>query len=306
MSVYSLIANYLRSYGIPGLITIGILLNTMSFLVLKRIKSSSTAQYMSFLGLVDTGVLLAGAFSIWLHYINLDSLPLISWLGCKLTMFLFYTLADYSVLIIVIMTAERFYGVWKPVHANKWTKKRFILIISFMFCCLLNSHFIFTHSIVEYPDSSSIHESSSSSSSSSLYLHSNKSLLNLNETLSMNTSACEFVVWKEFYEKYWIFIDATIYSFIPFVAITFFNILIIRFLNRAEKINTNLMRIRYQSNILSKPTKPTILFTNSPQNCKLHITSKYMNVSVHCVSFQYNIILNQLKSIKTLYNFVIL
>jgi len=236
MSVYSLIANYLRSYGIPGLITIGILLNTMSFLVLKRIKSSSTAQYMSFLGLVDTGVLLAGAFSIWLHYINLDSLPLISWLGCKLTMFLFYTLADYSVLIIVIMTAERFYGVWKPVHANKWTKKRFILIISFMFCCLLNSHFIFTHSIVEYPDSSSIHESSSSSSS--LYLHSNKSLLNLNETLSMNTSACEFVVWKEFYEKYWIFIDATIYSFIPFVAITFFNILIIRFLNRAEKINT--------------------------------------------------------------------
>ena len=242
MSAYSTIASHLRSYGIPGLITIGIILNTMSFLVLKRIKSSSTAQYMSFLGLVDTGVLLAGAFSIWLHYINLDSLPFISWLGCKLTMFLFYTLADYSVLIIVIMTAERFYGVWKPVHANKWTRKRFILIISFLFCCLLNSHFIFTHSIVEYPDS--IDESSASSSS--FITHSNKTI-NVNESITMNTSACEFVVWKEFYEKYWIFIDATIYSFIPFVAITLFNILIIRFLNRAEKINKQLTRANYNN-----------------------------------------------------------
>lgn len=224
MSIYSTISYNLRSYGIPALITIGIILNTMSFLVLKRIKSSSTAQYMSFLGLVDTGVLLSGAFSIWLHYINLDGLPFISWLGCKLTMFIFYTLADYSVLIIVIMTAERFYGVWKPVHANKWTKKRFSLITSFLFCCFVNSHFIFTHSIVEYPDSN------------------NELVKNLsdNETISMNTSSCEFIMWKEFYEKYWIFIDATIYSFIPFVAITLFNILIIRFLNKAEKVNRQL------------------------------------------------------------------
>ncbi len=224
MAIYATLANYLRSYGIPVLISIGIVSNTMSFLVLKRMKASSTAYFMSFLGLVDTCVLLTGAFSIWLHYTNLESSPFISLLGCKLTMFVFYTFADFSVLIIVIMTAERFYGVWKPVHKNEFTNKRLILITSFLFCFLLNSHLIFTHSNVEYTESSE-----------SIYN------FTVNQSFTFNIAICEFVVWKEFYEKYWIFIDATIYSFIPFVAITVLNVLLIRLLNRAEKMNKQLI-----------------------------------------------------------------
>ena len=249
MWAYSTIANVLRSYGIPGLITIGIISNTISYLVLKRIKSSSTAYFMSLLGLVDTGVLLTGAFSIWLNHINLEPLPLISWLGCKLTMFLFYTLADYSVLIIVIMTAERFYGIWKPVHKNFLTKKCLTMIVSFLFCCLINSHLVFTHSII-----------SDSITNVSVYN------LTANVSFNMNTVACEFVVWKEFYEKYWIFIDATIYSFIPFAAITVFNILIISLLNRAEKINKQLTKSN-QHRFISK-RKKEFLQNHDSQNIR--------------------------------------
>ena len=240
MLLYSTITGYLRSFGIPVLITVGIMLNILSFILLRHIKSSPTAQYMSFLGLVDTGVLLAGAFSILLqHYRNLNSLPFVSWLGCKLVMFLFYTLADYSVLILVIMTAERSYGVWKPVHLNKSTKKRYILILSFLFCCLINSHFIFTHSIVEYSDSVNdlVHNSSS------------------DQNFTQNFTTCEFVVWKDFYENYWVFIDAIIYSFIPFVFITIFNILIVISLNNAKKVNKQLTG-EINSLIIKKQTNP--------------------------------------------------
>jgi len=177
----------------------------ISFLVLKRIKSSSTAQYMSFLGIVDTLVLITGAASICLDHINLPHLFLI--FGCKSTLFLFYSMADFSVFIIVIMTAERFYGVWRPVQANKTTdKNNLILILVFLFCCLVNLHLIFTHTMVKHND------------------YTTNTTININKT---NFNVCEYVYLSEFYEQFWVYIDATIYSFIPFIVLTILNILII-------------------------------------------------------------------------------
>ena len=37
---------------------------------------------------------------------------------------MFYSFADYSVFIIVLMTFERFYAVWKPFKAKQMNKKR--------------------------------------------------------------------------------------------------------------------------------------------------------------------------------------
>ena len=51
---------------------------------------------------------------------------------------------------------------------------------------------------------------------------------------------CEYVRLKEFYEYYWIFIDATIYSFLPFVLLTIFNILIVYTLKQADNMNWHL------------------------------------------------------------------
>lgn len=225
MIVLSDVAYVLRTFLLPILIVLGFLLNMISFFVMKQIRGSITANYMSFLALIDSAVLLVGGVNLWLHSINSNSLPIMSHLGCKLVSFLFYSFADYSVIIIVIMTGERLYGVWRPVHANKMLKNRLFrtnVTLTGLFCFLINSHFIFTHSLViHYPESSMNAEANMSTTMSEV----NK------------LEICEYVMWKEFYEKYWVFIDASVYSFLPFILITVFNIFIIRTLNKAEKLN---------------------------------------------------------------------
>jgi hypothetical protein len=144
MSVYSICSVYLKLYVIPSLIGVGIILNMASFSVLKSYKSSSIAQYMSFLGLIETFVLIIGAISLY----SFNTVSFITVFGCKSTLFLYYSLADYSVYIIIIMTFERFYGVWRPFQSNKMNNNNKNLIISCLFCCLINCHFLFTHSLV--------------------------------------------------------------------------------------------------------------------------------------------------------------
>lgn len=245
MGTYYNISYVLKMFLFPILV-FGFITNTISFIVMKRIKSSSTAKYMSFLALVDSGVLLVGGLSLWAHSINYYSSRFISVIGCKLIPFMFYSLADYSVLIIVLMTGERFYGVWKPFKANKNKLKvfRLNLIIGCIFCCLVNSHFIYTHTLVDHNNES---ESNGvvfiSASNSKQQLQQVEYVDTIKSSSSSSTSSnyvCEYAIWKDFYEKYWVFIDASIYSFIPSLLIFSLNILIIRLLNKADKINSNL------------------------------------------------------------------
>ena len=257
MVIYSSIANILKMFLFP-ILACGFITNTISFLVMKRIKNSSTAKYMSFLALVDSGVLLAGGLSICLHSINYDSFYLISFLACKFIPFSFYSLADYSVLLIVSMTGERFYGVWKPFSWNKISKDRLIrlnLIFGCLFCCLLNSHFLFTHSLVDQVNDTS-----------------NVSFKGKYQTDSFNSNkadyVCEYVYLKDFYDHYWVYIDASIYSFIPSFLIFTLNILIIRMLNKADKINSNLSQ-KYQSDTkANKDNSRKSLFLHRDPTCR--------------------------------------
>jgi hypothetical protein len=209
---------------------------------MKRIKISATTKYMSFLALIDSGVLLIGGISLWINTINYSSLLTVSIVSCKLIPFLFYSLADYSVVIIVLMTFERFYGVWRPFQSNKMNNNNKNLIISCLFCCLINCHFLFTHSLV-FDDHHNHHLAS-------------------NETTKMTTIIeqhntnfiCEYIMWKDFYEKYWIFIDSSIYSFIPSFLIFILNILIISLLNNASKVNS---RLSYSNNSTTITTTTT-------------------------------------------------
>lgn len=144
------VAYYLRAYFLPVLIIGGSVLNMLSFAVMRRIRSSITSNYMATLGLVDSGVLIIGGVSLWMHTVESSfSFPLLSTMTCKLVPFALYTLADLSVFIIVIMTAERFYAVWRPLQASKRGKKRdfkMAMIASILICAAINSHFVFTHS----------------------------------------------------------------------------------------------------------------------------------------------------------------
>ena len=212
----------IRTVIIPLMITVGLILNTISFAVMKQIKST-TATYMTYLSLVDSGVLSVGLVSLWLHSASHNSLPIITEIGCKIVPFMFYSLADFSVLIILIMTGERFYGVWKPLSNSKINKNRRLkinLLIGLAFSLLVNSHFTFTHSLVNVGDKDQ-----------------RNSTLEKDDLIE-TSNLCEYVIWKEFYEIYWTFIDASLYSFMPFLVITTLNILIIVTLRKAERVES--------------------------------------------------------------------
>ncbi len=221
-------AYMVNTYLLPILISCGFVLNMLSFLVMRRIKNSTTARYMSFLALTDTGVLIIGAINKWFTETSL--------VGCKLFPVLFYSFADYSVLIIVLMNGERLYAVWRPVQAKNLLKTHFyriFLALAGFFCFSINSHFIFSHSVV-------IHELIIQETTAVSFTDLTSIRKNNKSYISQEVSVCEYVRFKEFYEYYWIFIDATIYSFLPFVLLTIFNILIIYTLKQADNMNWNL------------------------------------------------------------------
>jgi hypothetical protein len=162
---------------------------------------------------------LSGGVNFWLESaFNLKILT-ISTAMCKIFPFLSYTMLHYSVTIIVILTADKLYAVSSPFKAfeRKFAKKKLVIIafLALFVCCLINSHFLYSLNI--FP----------------MNLSSNS----INKNNSQNfTKICINNKWKSFYVNYWIYIDATVYSFLPFTLITVFNaLIIIRLIKEGKK-----------------------------------------------------------------------
>lgn len=259
-SMYLTSTHLLQIYVFPMLITCGFVLNFFSFFVMKRITTTTkTAKYMSYLALIDSGVLFVGGLNLLTHSTsyNYNFLAMTSVISCKLVPFLFYTLADYSVFIIVIMTAETCVDLWKKRRNNTSKSFQNYLLIGFFACLIINSHFILTHNLlVTQNDFSDYNEDLNE-------LTLNASSLILSDP---NQNVCIYVIWKEFYEKYWIYLDSSIYSFIPFVFISIFNLLIVCSLTNTKNCFSN------------NTTENITITTNSSQPQRLN------NYNTHLIS----------------------
>ena len=125
---------------------------------------------------------------------------------------------DFSVATIVIMTAEKLYAIYKPMKARllKYNRKRsiYIVLIALLICSLMNFHFLITHSVTN------------------IQLN---NLKNQSSNISNSTIMCANDKWFLFYNYYWPYIDATLYSFLPFLLITVLNILIVVCLVKEKK-----------------------------------------------------------------------
>lgn len=132
--------------------------------------------------------------------------------------------------MIVIITGERMFVITFPKKVNKWINHktaRFIVVITFGFCALVNSHFLFSHNIINENFDSITNESEILNKSRRPYLF---EVDNLKFKIR-----CLPIRWYTFYDNYWPYIDATIYSFLPFVLLTFLNILICKYLIESKK-----------------------------------------------------------------------
>lgn len=234
---------YLRVFVLPCIVIFGFVLNIVSYFVTRKIRNLSiTSHYMGSLGLIDSGVLLVGGVNMWVHTINpIYSFTLLSILNCKFVPFFFYTFADWSVFVIVIMTAERLYAVGKPLKAVKINRKlqfKITILASASLSCFLNSHFLLTHSVIKAKNELVLGES--------------------NET-DIYEPICIDTFWHEFYQSYWIYIDAMIYSFVPFCLLSLFNILIVKYLFKAADDSFKLLEENF---FRSKKTHNNLIVQN--------------------------------------------
>ena len=176
------------------------------------------------------GVLLTSGLNVWLLATFKWSILDKSTVSCKINSFLIRTILDFSVLIILVMTGEKLKAVLHPfeAHSNKLNKKKssIILISVLLVCVLLNSHFLFTHSLVPlnipndflHYKNLTIFENFTENNSNSFFLDSH----------------CSYTKFDGFYEYVWPYIQASVYSFVPLIVLIILNILIFRSIIKAE------------------------------------------------------------------------
>ncbi len=177
-------------------------------------------------------ILISGGTNLWLSTAFNWSLIQTSSLTCKIFPFFTYTMLDFSVWLIVITTGEKLFAVSQPLYAHslKMNAKKSVcfVIITLIICSAINSHFLITHTIIDFK-----------------LINQTENNHMVNNTEPRDLSTCSYSKWNRFYEEYWSYIDATIYSFLPFLLISVFNVLVIIYLKRAEK-NISKYKLQYR------------------------------------------------------------
>jgi hypothetical protein len=195
-------------YLFPFIFTIGTVCNILTFIVMrrKRMRHQSTYFYMAVLAIADELVLICGCLNFWVYIYTTKTLLIVSALLCKIISVGLYATFHFSVWMVVTMTIERFIAVSYPLQASSWcTVKRAkiaTIIIAFLILCI-NFHFLFTHTLVK---------------------------------VSEVPIGCKPIQpFEAFVEKIWPWIDASVYSVVPFSLLIVFNILIVHNLIKATK-----------------------------------------------------------------------
>ncbi|KAL8576892.1 hypothetical protein ACOMHN_067155 [Nucella lapillus] len=212
-SVESLLMTYpeeqirqtLLLYVPPIFLVLGTVGNFMSFLVLRcrAMVKISTYHYLACLAIADTVVLYIGLLRLWIEKLTgRDYQDSTDWV-CKLTISLGYTASDLSVWLIIAVTVERYIVVRFPLKASSMintarAKKVILFLVLLMFT--INLHFFWTVEIVERV-----------------------------VDRRKNESSCEASPYHEhLVNEVWPWVDTFIYSFSPFIVISFLNFCIIR------------------------------------------------------------------------------
>ena len=194
------------------------------------------------------------------------------------------------------MTAEKLYAVTRPIKAHqvKLNKKQslFFVTLALVLCTLVNSHFLFTYSLLD------INLKLSNTTDKNGFNQNFKFVEKTNNySKKLETTICSFTRWDSFYNEYWAYIDASIYSFIPFIFLCAFNVLIVHKMKKANKVRSNLLASYQKSHSFSsqmcslnslKKRKRNRTFdgthydTNKNEICSLDISPKRLNTQSQC------------------------
>ena len=211
----------LMTYIPPILLVLGTFGNVLSFIILTRrpMRRVSTYLYLAVLSVMDTLVLQVGLLRIWIGILTgVDAKDLATWV-CKSVTVLLYTVSDYSVWLILAVTVERYIAVCHPLKAHSLcdTSKAAKVIFSIGIVILaINFHFFFTVDIKTVKDKTRSHN------------------LESNSSAGVGRMSCEATDGFEPLLEYWQWVDAFIYSFLPFVVLVVLNSCIIHQVMKAK------------------------------------------------------------------------
>ena len=215
--------NFLRIYIPPVLLVLGTIGNLLSFVIMaKNMLKVSTYSYLAVLAIMDLLVLYIGLLRMWIGAFALD-IQHYSNLMCKTVTFLGYVSSVTSVWLIIAVTIERFIAVKFPLRAPRMcnvTRARIVIVTVIIAICLLNSHIFWTVEL--QPKGHNV------------------------TTYVCEASEQHAVLVSEV----WPWVDAAVYSFVPFVIITILNILIVRQVLYARERRTKLQNIELTTNFL--------------------------------------------------------
>ena len=130
------------------------------------------------------------------------------------------------------MTGEKLNAVLHPLkaHKNKLNRKKcsIITLCALFVCVLINSHFLFTHSLVPVNMLNDLAHFQNLTK-----LNNFKFTKNSSNSKTFD-SFCSYTKFDGFYEYVWPYIEASVYSFVPLILLIIFNILIFRSIINAE------------------------------------------------------------------------
>ena len=212
------LATTLWKVGAPIIISMGTLFNILTIIVLlrKRMRSSSSSRYLIVLAVCDILALNVGLLRLYIREIMKVDIRNLSDAGCKIHIFLVYFFTHFSAWVLIFLAVERFIAVWFPFKAKVFCtpKKGTAALVAIGVSLLaINAHFFWTMGLISFP-------------------------WGPNE--EKHFCVIRITEYPIFHRYIWPWVDAALYSYIPFVVMIVCNSLIIAklLLSRMNKKKT--------------------------------------------------------------------
>lgn len=270
------ISNIILMYVSPCILFFGLIGNLISFIVLQsQRKKVSTYFYLSFLSVMDFAVLLTGLTGIWGKQLAGKHVQDISDLTCKLSIFFGHLFSDVSVWLIIAVTVERFIVVTYPfrtLSSKRIRQAKYVCIGIVAIICVINFHFLVLAEI----------------------------------QVKNGVGKCEIVSSSsKLIHNIWPWIDAAVYSFLPFTILMVLNSFIIRSICKSKGRRKLLMPIYHKKSEsplvskLSKDNRKTTIMLFAVSSVFL-VTTLPMNVALILNTFWNNSINRSSEDLATL------
>ncbi|VEL41478.1 unnamed protein product [Protopolystoma xenopodis] len=268
----------------PILLLFGTVGNCLACWVLFRSKLATISSYvyLAVLSIVDEGVLLSGLMRRWIGRLVGFSLEEQHWFTCKLLQFAGVSTSCLSVWLIVALTVERALVITMPLKAASLARpsrsRTVILVLVFVFCSIAG-HFFLTVSLISVRLSG---ESEINDASQNRTISDSTSPITILDVEPEMQYLCKFYNLRV--NQVWIWVDATLYSYLPTIIIALLNAIIIHGIYRATKRRANMVsggriiRPRYttihQHTLIQKERKQQCVSTKTSSSCCFKIAKR--------------------------------